>query len=79
MSCHALGFLAPNRYEIELSNEVLNIHFGQRATKISEVKVRGPKKIADSAEFETDALTPRAALADFFQPPTLILGIFAAP
>ena len=30
----ALGFLSPNRYEIDLSNEVLNIDFGQGAAKI---------------------------------------------
>ena len=31
-------------YEIDLSNEILNINFGQGAAKISEVKVRGRKK-----------------------------------
>ena len=36
-----LGFLAPNRYVIDLSNEVQNIDFGQGAAKISEVKVGG--------------------------------------
>ena len=35
----ALGFLSPNRYEIDLSNEVLNIDFGQGAAKIPKVKV----------------------------------------
>ena len=39
MSCYDLGLLASNRYEIDLSNEVLNIDFGQGAAKISEVKV----------------------------------------
>ena len=34
---------------MDLSNEELNIHFGKGAAKISEVKVRGRKKIADSA------------------------------
>ena len=37
-------FLSPNRYEIDLSNEVLNIDFGQEAAKISEVKVGVRKK-----------------------------------
>ena len=41
MSCHGLGLLSPNRYEVDLLNEVLNIDFGQVATKISEVKVGG--------------------------------------
>ena len=37
--------LAPNRCELDLSNEVLKIHFCQGAEKILEVKVRGRKKI----------------------------------
>ena len=41
MSYNGLGLLAPNRYEVYLSNEVLNITFGLGATKISEVKVGG--------------------------------------
>ena len=41
MTCYDLGLLAPNRYEIDLSNKVLNIEFVQGATKISEVKVGG--------------------------------------
>ena len=39
MSYHCLGFLTPNRYEKDLSIEVLNIDFGQGAAKISNVKV----------------------------------------
>ena len=38
-SFHGLGLLAPNKYEIDLSNEVLNIDFGHRAKKVPEVKV----------------------------------------
>ena len=41
---HALEFLAPNRYEIGLLNEVLEIHFSQGATKLWSLKIRGPKK-----------------------------------
>ena len=41
---NGLGLLGPNRYVIYLSNEVLNIDFGQGATKISEVKVGRRKK-----------------------------------
>ena len=37
----SLGLWSPNRYEIDLSNEVLDIDFGQGAAKISEVKVGG--------------------------------------
>ena len=38
MSCHGLGLLAPNEYEVDLSNEVLNIHFGQGAVKFKKEK-----------------------------------------
>ena len=47
MSCHGLGLLALNRYEIDLSNEVLNIDFDQGAAKISEVKVGVRKNSSD--------------------------------
>ena len=40
-SFKSLGLLVLNRYEIDLSNEVLNIDLGQGAAKISEVKVGG--------------------------------------
>lgn len=36
--------MSPNRYEIDLSNEVLNINFGQGTAEISEVKAGGRKK-----------------------------------
>ena len=38
-SFKSLGLSSPNRHEINLSYEVLNIDFGQGAAKISEVKV----------------------------------------
>ena len=59
---HGLELLASKNYEIDLSNEVLNIDFGQGATKISgEVE----KKIADSARFKP--IHPRTAKsADIF-------------
>ena len=38
-----LGLLAPNRYAIDLLNEVLSIHFNLAAAKISDVKVGGRK------------------------------------
>ena len=38
-SCHNLGLQYPNRYVIDLLNEVLNIDFGQGVAKISEVKL----------------------------------------
>ena len=49
--------------ENDLSNEVLSIQISQGNVKISEVKVRGRKKIADTARFETDAF--RAATLGF--------------
>ena len=42
---HGLGPLAPIRYELDLSNGVLNTQFGQGTAKISEVKVGDRKKI----------------------------------
>ena len=51
---------------MDLSNEVLNIDFGQGAAKISEVKVGGRKRVsADSAQFNPMRLEP-AELADIF-------------
>ena len=61
-----LGFLASNRYEIDLSNEVLNINFWEVAAKIFEVQVEDHKTIADLAGFETDAPMPVAKLVDVF-------------
>ena len=40
-SCSDLGLLPQNRYESDLSNEVLSALVGEEATKISEVKVGG--------------------------------------
>ena len=36
-----LELLSPKKYEIDLSNEILNFDFGQGAAKISTVKVGG--------------------------------------
>ena len=44
MSSQCLGLLASNRYEVDLSNEVLNIDFGEGTAKILEVKVSGREK-----------------------------------
>ena len=40
-----MTFQSPNRYESDLSNEVVYILVGQEATKISEVKFGGQKKL----------------------------------
>ena len=41
MVYHSLGLQAPNRYESDLSNEVLYILVSQEVAKIFEVKVGG--------------------------------------
>ena len=47
-----LGLLALNRYDINLSNEILDIDFDQGAAKISEIKISGdsadPRRIASN-------------------------------
>ena len=45
----SLGLCPPNKYKVDLSNEVLNIDFGQEAAKISVVKVGGQKKRSANA------------------------------
>ena len=51
----SLGLCPPNKYEVDLSNEVLNIDFGQGAAKISEVKVGGRKKYLPRGRVRTHA------------------------
>ena len=46
---YVLGHLAPNRYELDLSNEVLYTLADQGAAKIFEVKLGGWKKSAGLA------------------------------
>ena len=76
---HGLRLLAPNRYEVDLSDEVLNIDFGQGAAKVPVVKFGVQKKYLPMR------LTPVtwARTGPFgrylFQTPTLTSGIFAAP
>ena len=48
---HASDLLAPNIYEVDLSNEEICTYVDQEAAKISEVKVGGQKKNYDSAQF----------------------------
>ena len=43
-SLKSLELWPPNRYEVDLSNELLNLDFGQGAAKISGVKVGVRKK-----------------------------------
>ena len=68
-----------NRYEIDISNEVLNIDFGQGDAKIPEVKAGVGKKYLPTRL--TLGTWVRTGLIGryFFQTPTLTSGIFAAP
>ena len=75
-SLHSLGLLAPNKYDVDLLNDVLNIDFSQGAAKFSEVKAGGWKKY-----LLTSSASVRIGLSQqfFFQPPTLTFDIFVAP
>ena len=75
----AFGFLSPNRYEIDLSNEVLNIDFGQGAAKVPEVKVGVPKKYLPTRLTPSTRVRTGLIGKYFSQTPTLTFGIFAAP
>ena len=71
--------MSPKRYEIDLSNEVLNIDFGQRAAKIPEVKFGGQKKYLPISPARTRAPGVGRVGRYFFRTPTLTSDIFAAP
>ena len=51
-SFKSFGLESPNRYEVDLLNEVQKMDFGQGAAKISEVKVGGQKKISHTGQIE---------------------------
>ena len=76
---NVLHLLGSPRFEINHSNEVLNIDFGQGAAKIPGVKVGGQKKYLPSGRVRTHAVTVGLVGRYFFHPPTLTPGIFAAP
>ena len=78
-SFQSFGLWSPYRYEIDLSNEVLNIDFDQEVAKIPEVKVGVCKKHLPISLVRTHV--PRVSRIGryFFQTPTLTFGIFAAP
>ena len=63
---------------VDLSNEELNIDFGQEAAKISEVKVGGRKKHLPISPVRAHAPGVSPVGKYFFQPPTLTSDIFAA-
>ena len=69
----------PNKYEVDLSNEVLNIDFGQGPAKISEVKVGRRKKYLPTRPTPRRWVRTRLIGGYFFRSPTLISDIFAAP
>ena len=78
-SFKSLGLCLPNRYEVDLLNEVLNIDFGQGAAKISEVKVGVQKKYLPNCLVRTHRSRVSRVSRYFFWTPTLTSGIFAAP
>ena len=52
-SLKSLALWPPNRYEVDLLNEVLDINFGQGAARISDVKVVGQKKYLPKSQART--------------------------
>ena len=78
-SFKSLGLCPPNRYEIDLSNEVLNIDFGQGAAKIPEVKSGVRKKYLPTWLTLGTRVRTGPLGRYFFQTLTLTSGIFAAP
>ena len=46
-SYHGLGFHSPNRYETDLSNEVLYVVVGQEAAKYQRSKLEVEKNLPD--------------------------------
>ena len=73
----ALDFWPPNRYELDLSNEVLHSLLGQETAKTSDFKVRGKKRICliswpwvHQCKIELNQ--------QFFKTPTLTSEIFTA-
>ena len=80
-SCHhGPGFRSPNRYDLDLSNEVLYALVGQEAAKISEVKVGDRKKnLPVQPDPAGTADSNLAELATFLiRPPSLVSDIFVA-
>ena len=76
---HGLELLAPKKYEIDLSNEVINFDFGQGAAKISKVKVGGRKKYLPTRPGSNNCAWGQPSWQIFIQAPTLTFDIFAAP
>ena len=74
----SLGLWSPNRYEIDLSNEVLNIDFSQEAAKIS-VKVGVKKRYLSISQVRTPMHGFGRVGRYFFRTPTLTSDIFAVP
>ena len=79
MNCTLQDKWLPNRYEIDLSYEILDIGFEQGAAKISEVKAGGQKKYLPISPARTRAPGVGRVGRYFFRTPTLTSDIFAAP
>ena len=72
-------FFCITLYLMDLSNEVINIDFGQGAAKISEVKVGVWKKYLPTRLTPVTRVWAGLIGRYFFWPPTLTSDIFAAP
>ena len=75
----SLGLQSPNRYEIDLLNEVLNINFGQEAANIPDVKVGVRKKYLPTRLTLGAWVRTWPIGRYFFWTPTLTYCHFAAP
>ena len=64
---------------MDLSNEVLNIDFGQGAAEISEVKVGGQKKYLPTRRIRDRCAHTQGRTGRFFFQPPLTFDISAAP
>ena len=60
-----LGHLAPKRYKLDLSNEVLYALVGEEAAKISEAKVGGLEKNFQRGQIRVRCTRGQAERADF--------------
>ena len=77
-SCHGLRLLAPNRYESDLSNDILYALVGQEAAK----NIRGQSwrliRYCRLSQIRDWCARGPADLADFFRPPTLTSVFFCS-
>ena len=76
---HGPELLPSEKYEINLSNEVLNFNFGLGAAKISKVKVGGQKTSTGSTLGVGASVSDSAKSAIFFSTFNFDLKYFCNP